>query len=119
AIRGAEPSRRLVGEEPPGWGDGRGGVLEPPPLAAAVAPGRPVEQVGEAERRRQLGDPWLDLALCDAPEPRVQLEVAPAAERPVDDRFLEDDAARAPRLDRRVSDIAAADERGARPGHDR
>src|SRR5262249_58774332 len=63
---------------------------------------------------RGLGRGWRA-----PPGRRGEPGVPPAAEGPVDDRFLEDDAARAPRLDRRGRDVEPAYERRARRRHDR
>ena len=51
------------------------------------------------------------VAGVDAPQPRVELEVPPAAERAVDDRLLEDDAADAAGGERLGGDVEAG-ERG-------
>ena len=47
--------------------------------------------------------------LRHAPQPGVDLEIAPARERGVDHRFLEHDRARAPGADRVVDDVEAGD----------
>src|SRR5262249_16947516 len=92
----------------------RAGDLQPAPFAAAVAPGGPVEHLGDAERLRDLVDPLCGFARVDAPEPGVEVEVAPAAQRPVDPRLLEGAAADAARGGRCRDDVEASEPR--RPG---
>ena len=104
-----EPDRRLVEEEHPRARHERAGDLEPPPFAAAVRADGPVDELGEVERRGELVDPRLRLALVDAPQAGVDLEVPPSGERAVDDGFLEHDAARAPRRKRVLRDVETGD----------
>src|SRR5438445_543978 len=88
-----------------------------------VAGGAVVQRHGEAgaddERGRGLGDASSGVRRLDTPEPGVDVEVAPAAERPVDNRVLEDDAADATSLERLAHDVEAAEAGGAAGGGDR
>ena len=74
-----EPDGRLVEEQHPRLRDERTGDLEPPALAAAVGRDGPVEQLAEVERLGELVDARAGCALLDAPQARVDVEVAPAA----------------------------------------
>ena len=88
-----EPDGRLVEEQHPRLGEERAGDLEPPALAAAVGRDRTVEEVGQVEAVGELVDAPARVVGGDAPEAGVDLEVAAAGERPVDDRVLEHDRA--------------------------
>ena len=96
---GVQPHRRLIQEQHPRFGHQRPGDLQAPPLAAAVAVHRAADHLGQPEHTGQLGD----LAGCggrrDAPQPRVQVKVAAAGQRLVQDRFLEHHAADRPGCD--------------------
>src|SRR4029079_11452830 len=87
----------LVEKEHPRMRNERAGDLEPTPLAAAVAVGGPVDQIGEAEGACELVDPRDGLVRLDAPEPGVDLEIPAAAQGAVDNRLLKDEAADSPR----------------------
>src|SRR5262249_1641370 len=95
-----EADRRLVKEEHARMRDQGAGDLEPPALTAAVAAGRSLDQLGEAERAGELVDPPGRPAGLPSPEAGMDLEVPGAAERAVDHRLLEDDAADSPGGDR-------------------
>ena len=97
-----EPDGRLVEEQHLRLGDERAGDLEPPPLAAAVGPDRPVDELGEAERVGELGDAPPPPAGSTPHSRACRSRLRAAGERPVDDRVLEDDAAdaRGPRAAR-------------------
>src|SRR5262249_57781568 len=63
-----EADRRLVKEEHARMRDQGAGDLEPPALTAAVAAGRSLDQLGEAERAGELVDPRGRLAGLPSPE---------------------------------------------------
>ena len=110
---GVEPDRRLVEEEHSRRRHERSGDLEPPPLAAAVARDRSFENLREPERADDLADPPARRRRRDIPEARVDLEVAPAAQRAVHDRLLEHDAAHPAGSGRVGHDIDAVEPRAA------
>jgi hypothetical protein len=91
-----ESDGRFVEKEHLWLGDERAGDLQSPALTAAVGGNRPVDDFAETERI----DDGLEIGLrCHwrhAPKSRVDLEIAPAGERAVDDRVLKDDRANAP-----------------------
>ena len=96
-MRGSRPTVGSSRNSTCGLRDERPGDLEPAALAAAVAcrrAGRAARR-GRASRRARRCGRWP--RRVDAPQPGVEVEVAPAGERAVDDRVLEDDAADADR----------------------
>src|SRR5207237_10508319 len=111
------PSRGLAQQEPLRPRHERPCDLEPAALPAAVARDGPVEQLREAEGARELVDAPAGRVRLDCPEPRVQVEVAPAGKPAVDDGVLKDDAAPATGGERLGRDVVTGDE-GATPGRD-
>jgi hypothetical protein len=93
ANAGVQAHRRLVEEQHPRLGDQGPGDLQPSPLAAAEAVHRPADHLGQAEGAGQLGGPAGRGQRRDSPQPSVQVQVAAAGQRPVQDGFLEDHAA--------------------------
>ena len=114
-----EADRRLVEEEHLRLREQRTRDLEPATLAAAVPVDGPVDEVGDPERVRELGDPRLRNVRLDSPQAGVDVEVATAGQRAVDDRILEDDAACPPGCERLGRDVEAREARRARRGRDR
>ena len=112
-----EAHGRLVEKEHAGSRDQRPRDLEPSPLAAAIARNGSLEQLVDADRPCDLVDPRPDLGGRDAPQARVDLEVAAPGQASVHDRILEDDAAHGPRGERRGDDVEACEGRcsGRRP----
>src|SRR5437016_7562068 len=86
-----EPDRRLVEEQHARFRDERACDLEAAALAAAVAADGAIEELVERQHACELIDPRRSLARRHAPEARMQLEIATARERAVDDGLLEDD----------------------------
>ena len=99
ADTGVQPHRRLIQEQHPRFGHQRPGDLQAPPLAAAVAVHRAADHLGQPEHTGQLGDLAGRGGRRDAPQPRVQVKVAAAGQRLVQDRFLEHHAADRPGRD--------------------
>ncbi len=91
--------------------------LEPPALAPAIAVDRPVDQLRQTDRCDQLVDPCVGRRRRHAPQPGVQLQVCPAAQRPVDDGVLEHHAAHAPGEERLGRHVIAGQARAPRGGH--
>ena len=102
-----EPDRRLVEEQDSRVGDERAGDLQPASLTTAVTRDRPVDELGQSHGVDQLADPASRRPRPYAPQPRVQLEVGPAAQRAVDDRILEHHAAHAPGEQRLACHVVA------------
>ena len=112
-----EPDGRLVEEEHLRLGNERPRDLEPTPLAAAVGRDGPVEQLGEAERLGELRHAGSRRGRFDTPQARVDVEVPPPGQGPVDDGVLEDDTACAARCERLGRHVEAG-EAGASAGRD-
>ena len=72
-----EPDGGLVEEQHLGARNERPCDLEAAPLAAAVGPGWPWEQFGEAEALRQILDSLGRSYLGDVPKPGMDLQVLP------------------------------------------
>ena len=80
-------------------------------MAAAVAPHRSVDQLGEPDAVDDLGNADLGRRWVDPPQPGVNVEVAPTREPAVDDRVLEHDAAHCSGCDRLGGDVEAGQSR--------
>src|SRR6185437_2575660 len=119
ADAGVEPDGGLVQEQDLGIAEKRPGDLEPPALPAAVARDRSREQVGDAEPLRQIALPLTGLGWRNPPEPAVNVEVAVAAQRSIDDRILKDDAGGGAGANRVAGDVDPGQEGLARARPDR
>src|SRR5438105_1505966 len=88
ADEGIETDGRLVEEQDLWVREQRSRQFEPPALPPAVAGDRPIDDLAEAEGVDDLVESGPGLRRLDAPQPGVDLEIAPAAQGPVDDRLL-------------------------------
>jgi len=112
-----EPDGRLVEEQHLGLRHQRPGDLQPSPLPAAVAGNRPVGEAAEAEGVEHVGNPGPNLVAAQPPQAGMDLEVAPAGERAVDDGLLEHHGARSPGSPRLAAHVVPGDTGSATGRH--
>src|SRR5262245_4600859 len=105
---------RLVEEQDLGLGEEGPGELQPTALPPAVARDRPVDDLSEPECVDDLSKSPRRGPGTQTPQSGMNLEVSSPGERPVDDRFLEDDGAHAAGLQGLASHLTARQARASR-----